>query len=869
MSLDHALFYKSVNGDRVYDDTSFEHWLKKFFTSGVFLNDLQVTANEDMTVTVGAGYVNADGKVKIFESATSLIIETAGATYPRIDSIVLERNDTERDIIAKVIKGGYSSEPVPHTPVRQDGVYQLVIAQILVNAGAVKISQADITDTRSNTELCGIVAGAVEQIDFSQVQAQFDSYFAQYKTQIAADYTEYNADMEEYLDQMAADFATWFEGIRNQLDEDVAGHLQNQIDDINARLEYAGGSMVEVTVNDNEGEYNVEGLEVNLVIDGKTYTETVTSENVAKFTGVLEVGTAVITCVDAVQEFNAETSIDIPYYGAYETSMNGGVSYENWIEAGGLNSSSYESLEALLEDEKAIRTLMTKKAAVDILAKMRGSDLATIINHPYVAKWVNYREYAYSTLSAVPEIKVIMDASGMYGMYITVDGDGTWEPKGLVPVMTSNTAPYGTVSASTSHSDYPAYQAFIESGAWSSTSGKATDQWLQYKFVNPTCVKKVILTSFGSTVSRVKNYKIQGSNDGSVFEDLYTGLLEKTDLSKPVTVSLNENNKCYLYYRLYVIDSYDTLVGVKRLQFYGRQLEALVPPMTSNTAPIGEASASSIINSNYGAWKAFDGSISTGGFEPSSTDTFGNAYVQYEFENPTIVKAVGGLCKDDTSKTFIYKLQASNNGTEFETLVDSIEMKTPTPTSFSYYAVNNDKAYKYYRFVYVSNSSSDIGQGSGAKFQLYGAPDYESRTYIYDHGVEVMELETNANNSTNSIATKENDYLYIKINAVTKVIAEIYTKNTLDLTNYSVLCCNKDLILLAANTGHLACVNSVPTSYADNANFENYTIIPNSGDEVTVLDVSSINKPVYFSLSCVNNTGTAYKEYTFNEWWLE
>ena len=50
--MSYAFFYKSVNGDRVYDDTSFEHWLKKFFTSGVFLNDLQVTSNNGMSVNV-------------------------------------------------------------------------------------------------------------------------------------------------------------------------------------------------------------------------------------------------------------------------------------------------------------------------------------------------------------------------------------------------------------------------------------------------------------------------------------------------------------------------------------------------------------------------------------------------------------------------------------------------------------------------------------------------------------------------------------------------------------------------------------------------------------------------------------------------
>ena len=242
-SLDHAFFYKSENGDRVYDDASFEHWLKKFFTSGVFLNDLQVTANDDMTVTVGTGYVNADGKVKIFENETTLPVETAGASYPRIDSIVAERNDAERDIILKVITGGYSSEPVAHIPVRQDGVYQLVIGQIYVSAGAVRITQANITDTRSDVDLCGFVASTVDQIDFSQVQTQFDAYFAQYKTQIASDYAEYNEQMESeheeyseqaetYLNQMETDFATWFDSIKGQLSEDAAGNLQNQIDEL-------------------------------------------------------------------------------------------------------------------------------------------------------------------------------------------------------------------------------------------------------------------------------------------------------------------------------------------------------------------------------------------------------------------------------------------------------------------------------------------------------------------------------------------------------------------------------------------------------------------------------------------------------------
>ena len=319
--MSYALFYKSVNGDRIYDDSSFEHLLKKFFTSGVFLNDLQVTSNNDMTVNVGTGYVNADGKVKIFESDTTLHIETAGATYPRIDSIVLERNDAERDVFLKVVKGGYSSDPVAHVPVRRDGVYQLVIAQILVNAGAVKITQANITDTRSDMELCGFVAGAVKQIDFSQIQEQFNAYMVTY--------AEYIAD---YAEQMQADFEAWFENIRNQLDEDAAGHLQNQIDDVKAEMELLGGSKIEVLV-DGGIEYNTVGLPLNLEINGKTYSAEVTPEKVAVFTGVLENGTANITLIDKTQDIDASIVVDIPYYGSYKTEIRIINEYEAWLNA--------------------------------------------------------------------------------------------------------------------------------------------------------------------------------------------------------------------------------------------------------------------------------------------------------------------------------------------------------------------------------------------------------------------------------------------------------------------------------------------------------------------------------------------------------
>lgn len=207
-SLDHAFFYNSENGDRVYDADSFEHWLKKFFTSGVFTGNCAVSATSGMGVQMSEGYCNVDGKVRFFEAPVSFTLATANNAYDRIDTIVIERNDTDRDITAKVVTGTASASPTPKAPVRANGVYQLVVAQIRVTAGATSITDADITDKRMDTSVCGYVVSAVQTPDFSELYAQF-----------------------------TAAFGAWFNEMKGQLSEDAAGNLQLQIDALEDRTQ--------------------------------------------------------------------------------------------------------------------------------------------------------------------------------------------------------------------------------------------------------------------------------------------------------------------------------------------------------------------------------------------------------------------------------------------------------------------------------------------------------------------------------------------------------------------------------------------------------------------------------------------------------
>ena len=215
----YGLFWNAVSSDRLYDADSFAEWLRKFFTTGVFADELFISAQGGMVVEAATGYANINGKVRFFDTATNFTLSAANSTYPRIDTVVIESNITDRTITLKTITGLYSGDtPAATAPVRTSSIYQIVLAQILVGAGVTEITQANITDTRQNTDICGYVTGTVEEMDYSQFAAQFNSYYEQFKT------------------TNKSDFDTWFQSMKDQLSTDAAGHLQTEIDTLSANI---------------------------------------------------------------------------------------------------------------------------------------------------------------------------------------------------------------------------------------------------------------------------------------------------------------------------------------------------------------------------------------------------------------------------------------------------------------------------------------------------------------------------------------------------------------------------------------------------------------------------------------------------------
>lgn len=181
---EYANFYNSKAGDRLYDASSFEEWLKPFFTTGVFNGELQVTAAGGMQLSVAPGNVNIKGKMRHFEEATSLTLEEADPSYSRIDAIVVRRDDPGRNFVIAVVKGVAAARPVAPELTRNDNFYELQLAEVTVGIGAASMTDAEIKDTRMDDAKCGWVAATVTEIEFGQIYTQFNSYMDNYRKKV-------------------------------------------------------------------------------------------------------------------------------------------------------------------------------------------------------------------------------------------------------------------------------------------------------------------------------------------------------------------------------------------------------------------------------------------------------------------------------------------------------------------------------------------------------------------------------------------------------------------------------------------------------------------------------------------------------------
>jgi hypothetical protein len=228
--------FDSVNGDRRYKSEDFAQYFATFIENGVFPNPssgFQVIENGDMTVKLAAGQAWINGYYITNDDNYNLTIEVADGVLNRIDRVVLQLNYLNREITPIVKKGTFASSPVAPALQRDADAYEIALADVYIGAGVLNITQANITDTRLDTYLCGIVHGVVDQVDtttiFNQYQSWYETFSTNKETEIDSWQTGQEQDFDTWQAQEQADFDVWFQTIKDTLSGDTAGNLQAQI----------------------------------------------------------------------------------------------------------------------------------------------------------------------------------------------------------------------------------------------------------------------------------------------------------------------------------------------------------------------------------------------------------------------------------------------------------------------------------------------------------------------------------------------------------------------------------------------------------------------------------------------------------------
>lgn len=200
---DEAVLESTGKYDREYTAEDFAKYFALFVGNGVFANPasqlivkIAATKQTPYNVTVEPGWAFINGYWYHLKQTATLTIPVNTSAQTKYQRVVVRYNNTTREIGLTIVEA--AAETI--SPTRNDAIYDLALAQITVKSNASMLSSSDIKDLRPSSKYCGYVAGVIDQIDAGTL-----------------------------YDNLTKQFNEWFAGVKDQLQQDEAVKLQNQI----------------------------------------------------------------------------------------------------------------------------------------------------------------------------------------------------------------------------------------------------------------------------------------------------------------------------------------------------------------------------------------------------------------------------------------------------------------------------------------------------------------------------------------------------------------------------------------------------------------------------------------------------------------
>lgn len=267
-----SMFFDAVESggvyDREYSAGDFSRYLEQIVGNGVFptpSTQLQVVAtNNGFNIVVKAGQGWVDGHKMILTADYLLTVDAADALLTRIDRVVLYCDYTEREMGLAVKKGTPSATPTPPDLTRNASRFELSLANITITKQLATITNAEIYDTRADSEVCGWVAGLIQQIDTSSLYQQWESAYAQF---FASTKTQLDDFMETLTEELRVNtYVTQFrQTVYNADVESGYGFINIDI----PGYTYNPSDLIDVYFNGAKG---IEGLNYHVYTEGPSGT---------------------------------------------------------------------------------------------------------------------------------------------------------------------------------------------------------------------------------------------------------------------------------------------------------------------------------------------------------------------------------------------------------------------------------------------------------------------------------------------------------------------------------------------------------------------------------------------------------------------
>lgn len=207
-------FFNSKNHDRVYNAIQISSIFDGLITDGVYQGigkAFLVKSQEelDSSIVVGTGRAWFNHTWTLNDSDYVINITKSNSMFSRIDAIVIDVNSEETTRANSIIvkEGSYSETPQKPTMIRGDLHNQYPLAYITVPAGSSGPILNSNIEIAVGTSECPLVTGILEVLTKDLFIQQFD-----------------------------AQFTEWFNGLKDQVGDNVAINLQNQIDSLNEKF---------------------------------------------------------------------------------------------------------------------------------------------------------------------------------------------------------------------------------------------------------------------------------------------------------------------------------------------------------------------------------------------------------------------------------------------------------------------------------------------------------------------------------------------------------------------------------------------------------------------------------------------------------